>query len=232
MEELSAYALHASSRDEYRALVLGKVVELLGLEAGLLWHTDGTSSALARPPGVRDDLGAHFPGYVSEFTQSEVDTLLNARSLSDTELFSDERREQLSLYTRYIRPNRIRGFVSRAWVHRDSLHIIGFCKANQSQCYELEKSSLDMLFPVIALGDALTRRKSRVLCREELSARERQVLASVARGRSNKEIAHELGVAHSTVRVLLARAAHKLGAQTRDELVARFVAMLEPNAAG
>ena len=58
----------------------------------------------------------------------------------------------------------------------------------------------------------------------ELSPRERQVLANAALGRSNKEIAYALGLAHSTVRVLLTRAARKLGASARGELVARYQA--------
>ena len=53
-----------------------------------------------------------------------------------------------------------------------------------------------------------------------LSRRERQVVAAAASGRSNKLIAYELGLAHSTVRVLLARAAHRLHAKSREELVA------------
>ncbi|HVW28815.1 MAG TPA: helix-turn-helix transcriptional regulator [Polyangiaceae bacterium] len=56
----------------------------------------------------------------------------------------------------------------------------------------------------------------------ELSVRERQVLASAALGRTNKEIGYELGIGHSTVRVFLARAAEKLNARTRDELLSRF----------
>jgi DNA-binding CsgD family transcriptional regulator len=35
-------------------------------------------------------------------------------------------------------------------------------------------------------------------------------------------IAYELGIAHSTVRVLLGRACARLGAQTRNELIARL----------
>jgi len=54
---------------------------------------------------------------------------------------------------------------------------------------------------------------------EALTPRERQVLAHAALGHDNKMIAYELGLAHSTVRVLLARAAAKLGARTREELV-------------
>lgn len=55
-----------------------------------------------------------------------------------------------------------------------------------------------------------------------LSAREREVLAAAAEGRTNKVIAYDLGVAHSTVRVLLARAAKRLNATSRQELVAIY----------
>lgn len=53
-----------------------------------------------------------------------------------------------------------------------------------------------------------------------LSLREQQVVAMAASGRSNKYIAYELGLAHSTVRVLLARAARRLHVKSRRELVA------------
>ena len=53
-----------------------------------------------------------------------------------------------------------------------------------------------------------------------LPARERQVAVAAATGRSNKLIGYELGLADSTVRVLLARSARRLGARSRRELVA------------
>lgn len=59
----------------------------------------------------------------------------------------------------------------------------------------------------------------------KLSARERQVLTNAALGHSNKEIAHALGLADSTVRVLLTRAARKLRAASRLQLVERFDAL-------
>jgi DNA-binding CsgD family transcriptional regulator len=52
-----------------------------------------------------------------------------------------------------------------------------------------------------------------------LTARERDVVARALRGCANKVIAYDLGLAHSTVRVLMARAAIKLGAHSRDELL-------------
>jgi DNA-binding CsgD family transcriptional regulator len=54
-----------------------------------------------------------------------------------------------------------------------------------------------------------------------LSPREQQVVALAALGRTNKLIAYELGLAHSTVRVLMARASVKLGTTTRSDLIAR-----------
>jgi len=55
-----------------------------------------------------------------------------------------------------------------------------------------------------------------------LSDRERQVLTYAALGHPNKLIADELGIASSTVSVLLARAQTKLGARSRNEMLALF----------
>jgi DNA-binding CsgD family transcriptional regulator len=55
-----------------------------------------------------------------------------------------------------------------------------------------------------------------------LSERERQVLAYAALGHPNKLIAYELGIANSTVSVLLARAQTKLGAASRNEMLALY----------
>jgi DNA-binding CsgD family transcriptional regulator len=56
----------------------------------------------------------------------------------------------------------------------------------------------------------------------DLTERERQVVAYASLGHDNKVIAYELGLADSTVRVLLHRAAAKVGVKGRDELIAAF----------
>lgn len=61
--------------------------------------------------------------------------------------------------------------------------------------------------------------------RRDLSEREHQILTQAHMGHSTKVIAYELGLSVSTVRVLLHRAARKLGASTRQELIARFDAL-------
>jgi DNA-binding NarL/FixJ family response regulator len=56
-----------------------------------------------------------------------------------------------------------------------------------------------------------------VLEGQTLTAREGQVVAMLADGRTRKEVAYALGIAHSTVRVLYSRAVKKL--QRSDKLM-------------
>jgi DNA-binding NarL/FixJ family response regulator len=58
---------------------------------------------------------------------------------------------------------------------------------------------------------------------ELLSNRERQVVAQVTAGSSDKVIAHTLGLSASTVRVFVARALAKAGVRSRKDLVAKVV---------
>jgi len=59
--------------------------------------------------------------------------------------------------------------------------------------------------------------------RTRLTPREGEVAALLRRGHSNKVIAFELGLAWSTVRVLVQRITRKLGVRTRLELEALFL---------
>jgi two-component system response regulator FixJ len=54
----------------------------------------------------------------------------------------------------------------------------------------------------------------------ELSSREREVLAGVARGLTNKEIGIELGISHRTVEIHRARLKRKLDVTTVAALLA------------
>jgi DNA-binding CsgD family transcriptional regulator len=56
----------------------------------------------------------------------------------------------------------------------------------------------------------------------DLTKREEQVLACAMDGQSNKGIAYALGVAPSTVGVLLFRASTKLGVKSRSELLSAY----------
>jgi len=52
-----------------------------------------------------------------------------------------------------------------------------------------------------------------------LTERERQVVSYLALGHTTKETAYVLGISDATVRVLLSRAAAKLGTVSRPELL-------------
>jgi GAF domain-containing protein/DNA-binding CsgD family transcriptional regulator len=56
---------------------------------------------------------------------------------------------------------------------------------------------------------------------EELTSREREVLGLVARGFRNKEIAHQLGLAESTVKYHVTHILEKLGVSSRTEAVTK-----------
>jgi len=63
-----------------------------------------------------------------------------------------------------------------------------------------------------------------------LTAREREVLAWVARGKTNAEIARLLWLAPSTVRKHLENVYAKLGVNTRTAAVARFLGVTDAEA--
>ncbi|MBZ0211340.1 MAG: LuxR C-terminal-related transcriptional regulator [Hyphomicrobium sp.] len=68
---------------------------------------------------------------------------------------------------------------------------------------------------------------------DELTARERTIVEFIARGRSNKEIARELGVAPETIKTHLKRIFQKLSAESRAQAVVRAqsLGMLKTGAA-
>jgi DNA-binding CsgD family transcriptional regulator len=64
--------------------------------------------------------------------------------------------------------------------------------------------------------------QARVPGPDVLTEREREVVAFAVAGHHNKLIAYNLGISPSTVRVLMSRAAKKLRAHSREELIRRL----------
>ena len=56
----------------------------------------------------------------------------------------------------------------------------------------------------------------------QLTPRQGEVLSHVAEGRTNKEIAHELGTAENTIELHISRILRKAGATSRSQLLARL----------
>jgi DNA-binding CsgD family transcriptional regulator len=77
-------------------------------------------------------------------------------------------------------------------------------------------------------GKRLLLRETRI--EAELTSREREVLAWVARGKTNAEVARVLWLAPSTVRKHLENVYAKLGVTTRTAAVARFLGVIDAEA--
>jgi DNA-binding NarL/FixJ family response regulator len=56
---------------------------------------------------------------------------------------------------------------------------------------------------------------------DSLTAREREVLAKIAQGSSNKEIAREMRISHHTVKTYVRRTLDKLGVESRTQAAVR-----------
>lgn len=67
-------------------------------------------------------------------------------------------------------------------------------------------------------------------CYQQLTPRERQVMASVVEGRLNKQIAADLGLSHKTIEVHRAHVMDKMAAKSLAELV-RMAVLLEQQCA-
>ena len=87
-----------------------------------------------------------------------------------------------------------------------------------------------ILAPARAEEDASPGRCERFACRYGLSARETEVLALIARGRSVQAAADELFVAHSTVKTHIKHIYQKMGLHSRDELFE--LVGINPNCSG
>ena len=78
---------------------------------------------------------------------------------------------------------------------------------------------LVVLDPTLAVAAPRSRERSSLQPIEELTPRELQVLRLIAEGKSNKEVAHELGISEHTVKFHVNAILGKLNAQSRTEAV-------------
>ncbi len=99
----------------------------------------------------------------------------------------------------------------------DPADTVAACKGLAPRCWSVVDH-----FDLDGQRYVLARRNEASAHPAELSEREQQALGQAARGLSNKCIAYEMGISAATVAVLLHRAARKLGANGRGELIQKF----------
>lgn len=107
-------------------------------------------------------------------------------------------------------------------------------KARDAGAFDADQAAKSLVDRLLAqLRERLAARKPSALARppDELTARERSIIEFIARGRSNKEIARELGVTPETIKTHLKRIFQKLSAESRAQAVVRAqsLGMLKTN---
>lgn len=142
----------------------------------------------------------------------------------DTEVFSVAERERLQLYVDMVRPQGIRSqLVAHPRFHHQRVGVLYLCRHERVGAFRPRDRErlVRMLSPVslaLAALEPVGAAEPQLL--ERLTAREREVVALVARGLRNREIAAVLGSRPATVRNQLHAIFQKLEVTTRAELVA------------
>jgi DNA-binding CsgD family transcriptional regulator len=145
-----------------------------------------------------------------------------ARKYSD--FLSRREFQRLELYQEVARPVGVE-YMMRLWLspHGERGARLEFDRA-APDFGERDRAVLDLLLPYLrqfSRSAARRRVRSRLAGRaDQLTARERQIIGRVARGKTNAEIAWQLGISPETVRKHLENAYEKLEVHTRTGAVA------------
>lgn len=218
----------ASSRTaaEVGQAVLAAVARIVPCEfAAILAAQPGASWSLIGHKEDQEILRQRQWHYAQEMTEAEL-AQIGTRFSVDSEIFGAERRERMSVYSDFMRPNRQSGFVTRYWLTDGRLWGMGLSRGGSSFSSS-ECARLDALFPHLraamragrwfasAAGDAPIDGAARW----SLTAAEERITSLIVRGLTNGEAASVLGVSQNTVRNALAKIFKKVGVASRSELV-------------
>jgi DNA-binding CsgD family transcriptional regulator len=150
--------------------------------------------------------------------QDPVRPAEGARTLTDSVSMREFRRSAF-----YALVHRLLGVEHLLWLYLDPGRTdarLEFDRAD-SDFSDRDRKVLEVLLPHFRqLLRAATRRPAAQGRASELTAREREVVARVAEGRTNNEIGRLLGISSHTVRKHLENAYEKLGTHTRTGTVA------------
>jgi len=171
-------------------------------------------------------------GQVTEELRAAAERLADQDPLTPTsgpikysDFFSQREFHRLEVYQELARPLGVEDMM-RVWLsHNGEGHArLEFDRPSRDFA-ERDRRSLELLLPHLKqfLRTSLTRRRWRAWATsagDRLTPRESQILREVARGRTNSEIAWQLGISPETVRKHLENVYEKLGVHTRTAAVA------------
>jgi DNA-binding CsgD family transcriptional regulator len=192
--------------------------------AGVLAASLGNSWSIVGQKENLESLREHHWQYFQEMTEAEL-AQIGTRFSVDTDIFGAARREKMSVYDDFVRPNRQSGFVTRYWLMDGRLWGMGMARSG-TRFSSSECARLDALFPHLRAAMRAGRwfaNAARDLSvdgsgRWSLTSAELRTVSLIVRGLTNAEAARVLGVSANTVRNALARIFQKVGVSSRSEL--------------
>jgi DNA-binding CsgD family transcriptional regulator len=221
--DVAEVAAEATSGAQVGQEVMAVVARLVDCDVGsILSVTPGQEWCLEGQKEDNEILRRNHWRYATEMTPAELQHLVGGFSL-DTEIFARNRRERMSVYGDFMRPNGQAGFIVRYWVMDGRLWGMGMSRS-LAQFSERDRERLDALFPHLraALRAGALLADARGAASQgaawSLTPAEERVMSLVTRGLTNAEAAGLLGISPNTLRNTLARVFNKVGVSSRSEL--------------
>jgi DNA-binding CsgD family transcriptional regulator len=244
---IAELALAAESRNAYRDALLGTLEPYVGFDSAVLL-TRGKPlepTTLNKPAALVSRYVAGHRVYWKELAPIERAARAAGGVVIDREVLSDRERDARRFYREIVRPQGIRTLL-RAHLEipgaDTTVLVLARGGGAASDFKGKHADAMRVLVPALALAEAVWHaRHDEARAAEKLhldgdafgtlSQRERQIVAFVARGLRNRDVAAALGTSPNTVRKQLANVFAKLGVATRTELARRALERGKPRTA-
>ena len=223
VSELLEIARASQSREAFRRDALGWLRPLLGFD-GATW--------VCSAGGTADMFTWHIPLAAVERSRDHAAEYAPAveRSLREgpqVELgLSEAARRRSGLWNEVFRPLGITSVIAASLGGEPRpLTLLTLCRDGHPSAFDDRGAeAVHALTPVLELGEdlAASREHSATTPPSGLTRREHEIVALVARGLTNDDIARILHISKNTVRNRLAAALERTGTSNRAEIAARF----------
>jgi DNA-binding CsgD family transcriptional regulator len=223
--DVAEIAITARSQECFRLAALERIRRVLDVDACVLNELTQHGTVTVHGLGLDiDHLRPILPSYLAEITNDEFQSASRGRFILDREVFTARRKDELRMYSEYMRPRGFCHYAARLWSNPHGTFLMTIFREGRRLRYSgRDLGAVDALFSALALGEALhasgtrARRRNtyqRALYAERgLNAPECAALDLLRRGLRAPEAALLLGTPPNVVLDHGAAAVRKLVAQ-------------------
>lgn len=227
LRSIADMALSSMRPESFRKQLFGYLDRIIGFDLAAATNTpDGARCEVHARGGLNaHDMRERMWRYLGELDLPELEAFFGDGPVLDCEILSASRMDRLSMYREVWRPCGVGMLMLAGWRNRFGAFALTLGRTGRPACFR--RSELELMarcLPQIRLSEALMSGAEETSLeawsrRVGLSRREQEVVALLARGLRNREIAGVLGLSPLTVRNQLAVAFRKAEVTTRAELV-------------